>query len=59
MRHALAVLAAALAVVAVAACQTQNQYDGVSRFAGSGETYVPYHGAGSLPRESGPETGEG
>jgi hypothetical protein len=42
----------ALGCLALAACESDSQYDGVSRFADSSYLGVPYYGPGSPPRES-------
>jgi hypothetical protein len=51
------VLIASLFAVAVlagaSACQSDNQYDGVSRFADEGSQSSPYYGPGSPPRDFG------
>jgi hypothetical protein len=53
MRHALAILAVALASAAVlSGCET-SQYDGVSRFAGAGGSDAHYYGPGRPPRDFG------
>jgi hypothetical protein len=50
MRIFMATLVLASAT-ALAACQTESEYDGVSRFAGSGY-WDRYYGPGSPPRDS-------
>ena len=52
MRTILAMLVASFSLVALSACETQGQYDGISRFAGSGGSF-PYYGPGSPPRDAG------
>lgn len=42
----------AIAALAVAACETTNGNDGVSRFADSSYYGAAYYGPGSLPRDS-------
>jgi hypothetical protein len=50
MRPFMAMLAAIWGVCALVGCETSNnQYDGVSRFAGS---HGPYYDPGSAPREA-------
>lgn len=41
-----------LGLLAVAACESASQYDGVSRFAESNLYGAAYYGPGSPPRES-------
>ncbi len=56
MRAFFAMLAAAWALCGLAACESTQQYDGVSRFADQGGVIAPYYGPGSAPREK-PEGG--
>ena len=51
MRYAFAVMA--IAVLLLAACQSDGQYDGVSRFADTGGMVGAYYGPGSPPRDFG------
>jgi hypothetical protein len=51
MRYALAVLA--IGLLALAACESNGGYDGVSRFAGTGGVDGAYYGPGSPPRDFG------
>jgi hypothetical protein len=53
MRYALTVLATALTALALSACETSGQYDGVSRFADTGAPISSYYGPGSPPRDFG------
>jgi len=50
MKLFLAGLIAAFGLLATAACESTNNYDGVSRFANSGY-YGAYYGPASPPRE--------
>ncbi|HEY7797481.1 MAG TPA: hypothetical protein VIA80_01855 [Hyphomonadaceae bacterium] len=49
MRYALAF--AATVMLALAACESDGGYDGVSRFADTGGPVAPYYGPGSPPRD--------
>jgi hypothetical protein len=53
MRHALTIMAAALAGLVLSACESTNGNDGVSRFADTGGVFGPYYGPGSPPRDFG------
>jgi hypothetical protein len=57
MRHALTVMAVALAGLALAACESTGGYDGVSRFADTGGhaggVAGAYDGPGNPPRDFG------
>ncbi len=53
MRNTLTVMAAAVLGLALSACESTSQYDGVSRFAGKGGIVEPYYGPGSPPRDFG------
>ena len=52
MRYAWAIVAAAM--LALAGCQSDSGYDGVSRFADTSGAVGPYYGPGSPPRDFGP-----
>lgn len=52
MRYALAFLTAA-AALALAACESTGEYDGVSRFADTSGPDAAYYGPGSPPRDFG------
>ena len=61
MRYASATPVAilALALLALAACESYRGNDGVSRFAGAGGLDAPYYGPGSPPRDFGASGGAG
>ncbi len=48
-----ATLIAAAILASAAACQSDDQYDGVSRFADEGTDYRAYYGPDSPPRDFG------
>jgi hypothetical protein len=51
MKAIFVMLAAACALCGLAACESTQQYDGVSRFADTGGVWTSYYGPGSPPRE--------
>ncbi len=51
MKVLIASLFAAAVLAGVAGCQTDRQYDGVSRFADEGTGLNAYYGPGSPPRD--------
>ncbi len=51
MKQFAAAFIAIWSILLLAACESNAQYDGVSRFAGA---YGPYYGPGSPPREISP-----
>jgi hypothetical protein len=53
VKIAIAGLFAAVVLAGVAACQTDRQYDGVSRFADEGTDLNAYYGPASPPRDFG------
>ena len=53
MKAFFAMIAAAWAMCGLAACETTQQYDGISRFAETGGVVSPYYGPGSTPRDAG------
>jgi hypothetical protein len=53
MKLFLAGLIASLGLLAIAACESTGQYDGVSRFADSSYYGMAYYGPGSPPRDGG------
>ena len=53
MRYAFAIAVAALAVLALSACESNSGYDGVSRFADTGGPMTAYYGPGAPPRDFG------
>ena len=53
MRYALTVVTATILGLALSACESTGQYDGVSRFADTGSPVGSYYGPGSPPRDFG------
>lgn len=53
MKVLIASMIAGAVLAGVAACQTDRQYDGVSRFADEGVDHNAYYGPDSPPRDFG------
>ena len=53
MRNPFGNFAAAAIALALSACESAGEYDGVSRFADTGSVTGAYYGPGSPPRDFG------